>query len=214
MPLNITGASTPRISKSNNRNPLQRRNTSSAVSPSSRRKQPQTYSGNRTHLSPHSTSHLELDQPLQDQGLAPFLVRDDTPQNVLDLVRYIRNSMFADVPNERSGMNSTRIAEVLNYRLKLPPVVIVTHLHALSPSPTRTERQVAEEIKAGTIRKIIMPGKGPQGSKSGYGVLLAEDFEALVRAHPQIDDGLKGTPGYLSSLNPVGTLSIWWKLIC
>src|SRR3978361_174117 len=52
----------------------------------------------------------------------------DSAKDVLSAVHYARTSMFAALP-ERAGMNSVRIAEVLNFQRNMPSVVSLPHVH-------------------------------------------------------------------------------------
>ena len=87
--------------------------------------------------------------------------------------------MFDPIPARRSGMNSTRIAEVLNFRRALPPIVTKGHVLALSSSVdssgsgsdsvgggygvgcrsyTAVERDIAGLVARGVVRKVAIPG--------------------------------------------------------
>ncbi|KAI1118823.1 serine-threonine protein kinase 19-domain-containing protein [Nemania sp. NC0429] len=117
------------------------------------------------------------DDKLDDFGLVTALATDlglrDTPQ----AIQYIRKHMFAPVPETGAGMTSTRIAEILNYRLSLPPIVSIAHVQALLSSPSAVEREVAELARQGFLRRIVVPRRGAVGEF----VLLASDYEASLR---------------------------------
>ena len=81
--------------------------------------------------------------------------------------------MFDPVPARYSGLNSTRIAEILNFRLALPPIVTKGHVLALTSSIngnggdgngmggrsyTAMEREIAGLVTRGVVRKIAIPG--------------------------------------------------------
>lgn len=99
--------------------------------------------------------------------------------------------MFDPVP-ERGGMNSTRIAEVLNFRKSLPPMVTLAHVHALIRSPTEVEREVAELTKAGALRKIVIPGRGTSGSSVSDSLVLMNDLESLLRDASGLEERVQG----------------------
>lgn len=103
-----------------------RRNTSSPASASPRR---------RSLPKPPSISYTDDDQ-LDDTGVIASLADDLNFRDVPQYMEYIRNRMFSEMP-EKAGMNSTRIAEVLNFRRRLPPFVTIAHIDALSKSSTR-----------------------------------------------------------------------------
>jgi hypothetical protein len=86
--------------------------------------------------------------------------------------------MFDPLPESHSGMSSVRVAQVLNYRAGLPRVVSVAHVGALlsGSGPTAVERAVAEAVRAGHVRRIVVPRRG------GVGEVLvdAKAYEAMI----------------------------------
>ena len=128
---------------------------------------------------------------LEDLGIIKALATDLSLRDVAQTIQYIRCHMFDAMP-ESGGFNSTRIAEILNFRRSLPPTVTVAHVHALTDTPTKTEREIAELTKAGTIRKVVIPGRGTAGSSVGEGLVLFNDIERLINAAKELDQGLSG----------------------
>jgi len=100
--------------------------------------------------------------------------------------------MFENIPT-RAGMNSTRISEVLNYRRDLPPIVTVAHLLALSSSPTTTEREVADLVRTGVVRRLRIPGRGLGSAAIGDSLVLVEKWVAMVEECDSLDQDLKST---------------------
>ena len=129
---------------------------------------------------------------LDDTGLVTSLATDLSLRDVAQVVVHARMHMFDAMP-ERGGFNSTRIAEILNFRKSLPPTVTVAHVHAMTKSPTATEREIAELSKAGIIRKIVIPGRGTGGSSMSEGLVLFADIERMVNETESLDQALKGT---------------------
>ncbi|RYC58522.1 hypothetical protein CHU98_g7687 [Xylaria longipes] len=117
------------------------------------------------------------DDKLDDFGLVTALATDlhlrDTPQ----AIQYIRTRMFAPVPETAAGMTSTRIAETLNYRRNLPPIVSIAHVQALLSSPSAVEREVAELTRRGFLRRVVVPRRGVVGEF----VVLASDYETSLK---------------------------------
>lgn len=109
--------------------------------------------------SPSSSSALS---PLPDEGLVHALATDLTLRDVPQAMRYSRDRMFTPIPDQHSrlGLGSTRVAEELRFRAALPPLVTTAHLHALLRSPTAVERETAELIRAGTVRKVVVWRRG------------------------------------------------------
>jgi Serine-threonine protein kinase 19 len=99
--------------------------------------------------------------------------------DVQSAIRYSRNNMFCAIP-ERAGMNSVRIAEVLNFQKNLPPVVSLAHVHALVSASSRTERQIATLLAGGELRKIKVLGRGNEISGTGELLITTRDLRNLL----------------------------------
>ncbi|PSK55380.1 hypothetical protein B9Z65_2769 [Elsinoe australis] len=122
------------------------------------------------------------DEPLRHGGIVTTLTRPGQPQDVLFLMKYVQDTMFDDIPERSAGMNSTRIAEVLNFRKNLAPIVSLAHLHAISVSPTATDREVAKLISTGVLRRISVPGRGKGHAPLGDGLILTSALTSLVHS--------------------------------
>ncbi|TVY32387.1 hypothetical protein LSUB1_G008423 [Lachnellula subtilissima] len=139
-----------------------------------------------------STSQLEEEEDflsserLDDIGLIQALSTDLTLRDVPQAILYIRGKMWAPMPEQRTGMNSERIAEVLNFRLALPPLVTVSHLQALLNSATAVEKEIAELVRGGAIRKIVVGGRG----NTGEVLMLVRDLEEMV-GRSAMEDNVK-----------------------
>ncbi|KAF1965007.1 hypothetical protein BU23DRAFT_520197 [Bimuria novae-zelandiae CBS 107.79] len=132
-----------------------------------------------------STTHDD-DEQLDDTGVIASLAADLNFRDVPQYMEYIRNRMFSDIPEKNAGMNSTRIAETLNYRKALPPIVTLAHLDALCTSSTKTEREIAELAKAGIVRRVIIPNRGIGVTSVGDGIASVQEWERLVRSHTSL----------------------------
>ncbi|KAK4949622.1 hypothetical protein LTR66_014016 [Elasticomyces elasticus] len=194
MSFSATGRRVPRSSKPKDTNPFRRSSSSLAALPRSKP------SLGPKRKSQDAFGHVK-DEQLDDIGIVRNLAPTDCEQDVIKLMRYIQGRMFCDVPERASGMNSTRTAEVLNYRRRLPLVVTTAHLHALSVSATNTEREVVKLIQAGRIRRINVLGRGRGGAALGEGLVLVEDWIRLVRA-ASLDDATKHRYILLMTVNP------------
>ncbi|KAL4919531.1 serine-threonine protein kinase 19-domain-containing protein [Aspergillus aurantiobrunneus] len=124
---------------------------------------------------------LDPSGPLPDLGPSRY-IPETAPieNNVIAALQHIRDNMFEELP-ARAGMNSTRIAQVLNFRRSLPPLVSVAHVHTILDAPTQVEREIMELATAGRIRRLIVPGRGNDAAGLGDCLVLAEDWEKLVR---------------------------------
>ncbi|KAH7328662.1 serine-threonine protein kinase 19-domain-containing protein [Stachybotrys elegans] len=114
-------------------------------------------------------------EKLEDLGLDELNFNDLTSRDVVQAMRYIRNRMLTPVPPK--GFNSVRTAELLNYRLAMPPIVTASHLSAILHSPTAVERELVELIGKGVIRKIRVD----KGTAMGVALIETSDYESMVR---------------------------------
>ncbi|KAI5242929.1 hypothetical protein E4T42_07539 [Aureobasidium subglaciale] len=131
------------------------------------------------------------EQPLDDTGIVTTLPPPKVPQDVVSLIRYIQGHTWTEIPDRAAGMNSTRIAEVLNFRKNMPPIVSIAHLHAVSSSTTATERELAKLVHSGIAKKLNIPGRGKGGFAIGEGVILVEDWINTIQDHPALSQELK-----------------------
>jgi hypothetical protein len=130
------------------------------------------------------------DEQLDDTGVIASLAEDLNFRDVPQFMQYIRNTMFSDMP-EKAGMNSTRIAEVLNFRRRLPPFVTIAHIDALSTSSTRIEREIAELAKAGILRRVTIPNRGVGAAAVGDGIASVRAWQVLVQSNETLPGELK-----------------------
>ncbi|KJX94860.1 hypothetical protein TI39_contig4154g00018 [Zymoseptoria brevis] len=147
----------------------------------------------------------EKEERLEDSGLVRSLAPRKVQQDIVSLIRYIQSHTFEDIPDRAAGMNSERISEVLRFRKRLPPIVSVAHLLALSRSPTETERELARETAKGSIRKVTIPGRGKGGSTIGEGVVLSEDWKRRVQEEEGLDESLRDRYISLMDRNPISS---------
>ncbi|KAF6227350.1 hypothetical protein HO133_008794 [Letharia lupina] len=126
---------------------------------------------------------------LDDIGIVKSLASDLSLRDVAQSIQYVHSHMFTAIPDD-GGFNSTRIAEILNFRKSLPPTVTLPHLHALTQSPTKTEREIAELTRAGIVRRLVTPGRGTGGSSIGESLILSKDVESLLRQAEELSQEL------------------------
>lgn len=138
-----------------------------------------------------AAADLGLDDPLPDVGGSHYISETVPVQNVVQAIQYIRTKMFDELP-ARAGMNSTRIAEVLNLRRSLPPLASVAHVHTLLDAPTQVERGIVELVQTGRVRRLIIPGRGNDAAGLGDCLVLTEDWEGLIRGSSALDAPVKG----------------------
>jgi hypothetical protein len=186
----VTGAHSSRVKKNKrqNQDSLLRRHSSSPFSTGARRK-PASGKGKAKAV---DTSYDADDERLDDTGIIVSLVSDLNLRDVAQFIENIQRRMFDEIPERSSGMNSTRIAEVFNYRRSLPPIVTVAHIHAMCSSITQADREIAELAQEGIVRKISIPNRGGGSENVGEGLVLVRQWEELVRSHPDLPDETKG----------------------
>ena len=198
MPFTFTAAHSSRISKPRAKKiSLQR--AASTPFPKLNQRKPIQRSESKPELVEDDTDDLFQDH-LDDVGLVACLASDLSLRDVVPAMKYVRSHMFDDIP-ERSGMNSTRTAEVLNFRRLLPPIVTNVHVHALIKSPTLVEREIAELTSAGLLRKIVVPGRGVGRSSISDALVLVEDWTQLVKAAEDLGSDLIGTSRFIAAVH-------------
>ncbi|KXT07873.1 hypothetical protein AC579_5152 [Pseudocercospora musae] len=174
-------------------NPLARRKSSSSPFSAAQRTKP----GSRKS----SVAGKESDR-LDDQGIVRHLLLANVPEDVCGLIRYVRGHAFRQIPERGAGMNSNQIAECLQFRQRLPPVVSLAHLHALSSSSTETDRELARLAAEGKVRRISIPGRGKGGASVGEAVALVEDWKNRLRQDQSVEEETKQKYMALLDANP------------
>jgi len=190
MPFTFTAAPSSRISK-NKPKKLSFKQAASSPFPKLNVRKPASRTKAKSKTVEDDDDPLFEDR-LDDKGLVAILATDLRLRDVAQTMKYILSHMFDELP-ERGGMNSTRIAEVLNFRRSLPPIVPNAHVHALIKSPTVVEREIAELTAAGILRRIVVPGRGVGRSSISDALVLVEDWERLVREAKGLDGDLVET---------------------
>lgn len=185
MTLRLTSAPVSGIQKRKSAKSLPAKSRASPFAAHARRK-PNTATG-----SVRAATDFGLDGPLPDEGLSLHISKTAQVQSVEDAIKHIGSQMFDELP-ARAGMNSTRIAEVLNLRRSLPPLASVAHIHTLLNAPTQVEREVVTLLKSGRVRRLIIPGRGNDAAGLGDCLVLADDWERIVRESPALDAAIKG----------------------
>src|SRR3569833_3231266 len=101
--------------------------------------------------------------------------------SVPQALQHVREGMFAPLRLQGMGISSTRTAHILNFRASLPPLATTPHVASLMPSPTVAEREIAQLVRAGCLRRVVVPRR-----RGGVGEALIEvaALEALVNAAP------------------------------
>lgn len=117
----------------------------------------------------------EYQEKLTDVGIARLLTDDLTLRDVVQAMRHMRSKMFSVVPP--IGLHSSRIAEVLNYRRTMPPLITPSHLNAILNSPTKVEREVVELVGKGILRKV----KVERRAAMGEALIESTDYETMIR---------------------------------
>ncbi|EEQ91852.1 hypothetical protein RJZ56_000853 [Blastomyces dermatitidis] len=188
MSLHFTAAQSSRIKKSSSAHPSKRQ------SPFARHPRAKPFRSPNATIVSNAVGKTALDSSndsiLPDIGPSQYISETTVVNSVIQAVQYIRNTMFSDLP-ERAGMNSTRIAEVLNFRRALPPIVSVAHVHMLLDAPTKVEREIVDLVDSAQVRRLFIPGRGLNSAGLGDCLILVQDWEETVRGSSSIEDELK-----------------------
>lgn len=187
MSLKFSAAHSSRITK-RSKNPLLKRSSTSPFNSMPRKKL--IHSSRSTQAVVDDDEEFVGDR-LDEKCLLHCLNTDLSLRDVPQSMRHIHAHMFDPIP-DRGGLNSTRIAEILNFRKSLPPTVTLAHVHAFIGSPTTTEREIAELTRAGVIRKLVIPGRGTGASSISDGIILSQDLETLLEEADGLVKEVKG----------------------
>jgi hypothetical protein len=131
-------------------------------------------------------------EPLPDVGNSQYLTESVKLDGVMQAMQHVKESMFEELPERRAGMNSTRIAEVLNVRKSLPPLVSVAHIHTVLQAPTQVEREIVSLVQSGQLKRLIVPGRGNGAAGLGDCLVMASDLHDLVQMSSDLEQALKG----------------------
>ena len=134
-----------------------------------------------------------------DLGIITTLLEHEelTLRDVVQAMRYIRSRMFTTVP--RSGFTSTRTAELLNYRVSVPPLVTLGHVNAvLTSAPARVEREIVELVDKGVLRKVRVDRRGGMGEA----LIEVNDLENVLRRAVGVSEGAKAAFATFLKANP------------
>ncbi|PWY77173.1 hypothetical protein BO94DRAFT_538029 [Aspergillus sclerotioniger CBS 115572] len=196
MPLRITSSPVSGVKK--NKKPASLRPRASPFASHARRKASAPSSSGASKL----YGEHEYDQgSLPDFGTSRYIPETTPVNDVVQALQYIHHSMFESLPR-RVGMNSARIAEVLNFRRSLPPLASVAHVHTLLDSPTEVEKEIVELVHVGRVRRLIVPERGNDAAGLGDCLVLTEEWERLVQDSSALDTPLKGK--FLELLGRIG----------
>lgn len=197
MPLNFTAAHSSRISKASPRRPPLLNRSASTPFAGLRRVKPLQRSQSKSETLDEE-DEFPIDR-LENVSLVQALITDPSLRDVAQIIQHARSHMFDNLP-QNCGLNSVRIAEILNLRKALPPTVTLAHVHALTPSPTKIEREIIDLIRAGVIRRLRIPGRGTGSSSIGEGLVLSRDVIDAVRGAVEVEESLAGMHSGLSTL--------------
>lgn len=193
--MSLTGAHSSRARTPGFKTPLLRRSSSSVTKTSSSRS-PSNIKGNHQDRGGEDDNFARLD----DQGPVRSLAGRLKIRDVRQCLEHIDHSMFDDIP-ERSGMNSTKLVAIRSFRKSLPPVASLTHLYALSRSPTQAEREIAQLVLRRVVRKLTIPRRGAGKSMVGEFVVLVDRWVGAVQGNEHLSGELKGKTHPCDSLN-------------
>lgn len=180
MPLYLTASHSSRVHKSGQSSAISgRRNSASPFSNAPRRKSTIQRSQSLADALEDGLTDNE-DDALLPTGKVLSVLKLDEAKDVMSAAQYGRTSMFSAFP-ERAGMNSVRIAEVLNFQRNLPSVISLAHVHALLAASSKTEREISALQSAGKIRKVKVVGRGNDISGVSEVLITTDDLDSLLQ---------------------------------
>jgi hypothetical protein len=142
-------------------------------------------------------------EELPKEGAVLSVIQVATAVDVLSAMHHATTTMFSQIP-ERAGLNSVRIAEVLNFQRSMPPLVSLAHVHALISASSKTERQINSLVTQGAIRRIKIFNRGNDISGASDYLVATASFASLLTAS-SIDTETTATFLTLLSTHPHAT---------
>ena len=181
MPLYLTGSHSSRVTKPRRPPTLQKSQSNSLpFGLSKRTKALQRAQTLEDSLEDEQDGGDDEDHTLAGPGKVVTVIQKDAIGDVLSALAYARSTMFDGLP-ERAGMNSVRIADVLNFQKNLPAVVSLAHIHALRPASSKTERDVQTLLSNNQVRRIKLVGRGNEVSGLSELLITTEQYAAAAR---------------------------------
>ena len=131
----------------------------------------------------------EATERLMDTGTVVAFMPSRSFDDVAAAIQYIRSTMFDEIPDRATGMNSTRIAKTLNFRASLPPLVPTRYVHMLLNAPSKTERDIAKLIKDGIVCRVSVPRRLGGGRVSdGEMLIMFGDWQDKISRAPNLPE--------------------------
>jgi hypothetical protein len=115
--------------------------------------------------------------PIKSAALSVIQVA--TAVDVMSAMHHATNTLFSEIP-ERAGLNSVRIAEVLNFQRSMPPLVSIAHVHALVSASSKTEREINTLVTQGKIRRIKVLNRGNDISGASDYLVTTASIQSLL----------------------------------
>ena len=180
MPLYLTGSLSSRIKKPARRpTDVSRRNSSPFANNPRTKPSVQRTKSLAEAIDDDLAGEENKEDRLIPSGKVLSTISVDSAKDVLTAVQHARVTMFAELPG-RAGMNSVRIAEVLNFQRNMPPIVSLAHVHAIIAASSKTERDIAALQATGKLRKIKVIGRGNDISGLGEVLVTMDGLQALL----------------------------------
>ncbi|RMZ87723.1 hypothetical protein DV736_g5049, partial [Chaetothyriales sp. CBS 134916] len=149
-----------------------------AASPSASGRQTKPGHGTKSSAVPKDKFQDEGER-LHETGKILPTVNVEGANDVISAICHAKTTIFCELP-PRAGMNSTQIAEVLNFQKNIPPVASLAHVHAIVSASSRTERQISELLASGELRKLRLVGRGNDVTGIGEVLILTSDLKAML----------------------------------
>ncbi|KAK9465740.1 bifunctional purine biosynthesis protein purH [Lipomyces arxii] len=91
-------------------------------------------------------------------------------------ISVVLSRMWEPIPEKGIGLSRDGMADLYRFRKTIPPLIMVSHLHALFPSdPTFIDREVQRVAEEGIVRRMVV--------NQTAGDMVIENKEYLSRLH-------------------------------
>lgn len=140
----------------------------------------------------------------------------ERPKTVIQAVCYVQKHLFCPLPENFKGLSASKVAEILQFRERIPPYVPRSLINTLLGCNTTTAKEIARLSSTGVIRQLQVSSRERRDDggivptdylytlvrNSELNTELQEKFVQILQANPTAPE----LPGYLFEKEEVRSL--------
>jgi hypothetical protein len=131
----------------------------------------------------------------------------ERPKTVIQAISYVQKHLFCPLPENFKGLSASKVAEILQFRERIPPYVPRSLVNTLLGSNTMTAKEIARLSSTGVIRQLQVSSRERRDDggivptdylyslirNSELNIELQEKFVKILQSNPTAPE----LPGYL-----------------